>query len=215
MNPVSAFSLFCDIQRFVIDTAFMYLYPVEYRRLKWRLGNYQARFQSTLQKSQTLIQQQLNRDPTLRQQANIEVLGRTKEIYSLWHKMETKGIRSLDQVGDVVALRVIITPHEQDRKKKTSSERDDEEDDTSNVTDRGVWLCYHVLGLVQHLPGFQPLPTRVKDYISFPKPNGYQSLHTALILNGQTIEVQIRTRTMHQVAEYGMGKLLICEPTYK
>ena len=46
---------------------------------------------------------------------------------------------------------------------------------------------------------------QVKDYISFPKPNGYQSLHTALMLNGQAIEVQIRTSAMHQVAEYGMA----------
>jgi len=47
--------------------------------------------------------------------------------------------------------------------------------------------------------------SKVKDYISFPKPNGYQSLHTALMLNGQTVEVQIRTGAMHQVAEYGMA----------
>ena len=95
-------------------------------------------------------------------------------------------------LSHVVALRVIITP-------TTNSEEDE------NDTDQGVWLCYHVLGLVQHLEGFQPVPTRVKDYISFPKPNGYQSLHTALILNGQKIEVQIRTSAMHQVAEYGMA----------
>ena len=49
------------------------------------------------------------------------------------------------------------------------------------------------------------LQSKVKDYISFPKPNGYQSLHTALMLNGQTIEVQIRTAAMHQIAEYGMA----------
>ena len=71
--------------------------------------------------------------------------------------------------------------------------------------DSGVWLCYHVLGLVQHLPGFQPMPAKVKDYISFPKPNGYQSLHTALVYQGQSVEVQIRTSYMHQVAEYGMA----------
>ena len=188
----------------------MYLYPIEYRRLQARLRTHQSRFQSTLQKSQALVQQHLNRDPTLRQQASIEVFGRTKEIYSLWHKMESKGVKNLDQIGDLVALRVIITPHEQER-----ADREFEQDEGA-TTDRGVWLCYHVLGLVQHLPGFTPVPTRVKDYISFAKPNGYQSLHTALILNGQTIEVQIRTRRMHQVAEYGMGTFLeiLCSRVY-
>lgn len=174
------------------DTAFMYLYPQEYKRLNRRLRQHQTKFQDTLDKSEKLLKERLHLDPTLRDQAvRVEVSGRMKEIYSLWHKMETKDERNLDNIVDVVALRVIITP-------KTNP--DDDID-----TDQGVWLCYHVLGLVQHLAGFQPVPTRVKDYISFPKPNGYQSLHTALILSGQKIEVQIRTQTMHQVAEYGMA----------
>ena len=180
------------------DTAFKYLYPVEYKRLNRRLRQHQTKFRETLEKSQQLLQSRLQADPTLKQQAaQVQVYGRTKELYSLWHKMETKGVRNLDHIVDVVALRVIITPEDAD-----NSTGDDSDEDHA---DRGVWLCYHVLGLVQHLPGFQPVPTRVKDYISFPKPNGYQSLHTALILNGQTIEVQIRTNRMHQVAEYGMA----------
>jgi GTP pyrophosphokinase len=61
------------------------------------------------------------------------------------------------------------------------------------------------LGLVQHLPDCKPVPTAVKDYISFPKPNGYQSLHTSVVRSGQTIEVQIRTSWMHAVAEYGLA----------
>jgi GTP pyrophosphokinase len=175
------------------DTAFMYLYPQESKRLSRRLRQHQTKFEDTLEKSQKMLKARLNIDPTLRDQAaSVQVSGRMKEIYSLWHKMETKGERNLDHIVDVVALRVIITP-------KTSPEDDE------NDSDRGVWLCYHILGLVQHLDGFQPVPTRVKDYISFPKPNGYQSLHTALILNGQKIEVQIRTNMMHQVAEYGMA----------
>jgi GTP pyrophosphokinase len=176
------------------DTSFMYLYPQEYKRLNRRLRQHQTKFRDTLDKSQELLAKRLSTDPTLRDQAfEVKVSGRTKEIYSLWHKMETKGERDLDHIVDVVALRVVITP------KAT------EDEDENDTPDRGVWLCYHVLGLVQHLPGFQPVPTRVKDYISFPKPNGYQSLHTALILNGQTIEVQIRTSMMHQIAEYGMA----------
>jgi RelA/SpoT family (p)ppGpp synthetase len=176
------------------DTSFMYLYPQEYKRLNRRLRQHQKKFRDTLDKSQELLAKRLSSDSTLRDQAfEVKVSGRTKEIYSLWHKMETKGERDLDHIVDVVALRVVITP------KATEGE------DENDTPDRGVWLCYHVLGLVQHLPGFQPVPTRVKDYISFPKPNGYQSLHTALILNGQTIEVQIRTSMMHQIAEYGMA----------
>lgn len=172
------------------DIAFMYLYPQEYKRLKRRLQDHEERYKETLDKSKKILQDQLRRDSTLLQQAvNVEVFGRTKELYSLWHKMETKGKHNFEHIVDVVALRVIITPNPSE-----------DAEESQKDTDRGVWLCYHVLGLVQHLPGFQPVPTRVKDYISFPKPNGYQSLHTALMLNGQTIEVQIRTNMMHQVS---------------
>ena len=175
----------------------MYLYPQEYSRISRRLQQHKNKFKQTLEVSQKILQDQLHRDPTLNQQASkVEVFGRTKEIYSLWHKMETKGERNLDRIVDVVALRVVITPLN-----PSSGNLNDEQ----SKMDQGVWLCYHVLGLVQHLPGFQPVPTRVKDYISFPKPNGYQSLHTSLILNGQTIEVQIRTSLMHHVATFGMA----------
>ena len=182
------------------DIAFMYLYPQEYKRLKRRLQDHEARYKETLDKSKEILEKQLQKDPTLSQQAaKVEVYGRTKELYSLWHKMETKGERNLEHITDVVALRVIITPQ--------SSLHPEDPELSQKDTDRGVWLCYHVLGLAQHLPGFQPVPTRVKDYISFPKPNGYQSLHTALLLNGQTIEVQIRTNLMHQVSEKLLWKV--------
>lgn len=173
------------------DTAFMYLYPQEYERLNGNLRQHQQKFEDTLEKAQEIIKEGLNSDPTLQEQAaKVTVSGRMKEIYSLWHKMETKGEHNINRINDVVALRVIITPKGKD-----------EEIDY----DKGVWLCYHALGLTNHLNGFKPASTRVKDYISFPKPNGYQSLHTAVILNGQKIEVQIRTSLMHQVAEYGMA----------
>jgi len=181
------------------DIAFRYLYPEAYVGLKERLEQHQTKLKETLDATQLALQRVLSSDHTLRQQAaNVEVSGRTKELYSLWHKMETKDVQSLENIVDVVALRVILTPLPEE-------EDDMEETAYNNEADRGVWLCYHVLGLVQHLPGFTPVPTRVKDYISFPKPNGYQSLHTALILNGQTVEVQIRTSAMHRVAEYGMA----------
>lgn len=177
------------------DTSFMYLYPREYKRLNRRLRSHQTKFRKTLDKSQEILKKTLDSNPTLKEQAvEVKVSGRTKELYSLWYEKRIKGEQNLDHIMDVVALRVIIEP-------KKPRGYDDHDDDT----DVGVWLCYHVLGLVLHLPGFQSVPTKVKDYISFPKPNGYQSLHTALMLNGQTIEVQIRTAAMHQRAEYGMA----------
>jgi (p)ppGpp synthase/HD superfamily hydrolase len=145
------------------DTAFKYLYPEEHKRLSRRLRQHQKKFKDTLDRSQDMLQRRLDNDPTLQQQAaKVEVFGRRKEIYSLWHKMETKMETNLENIMDVVALRVIITPVGVDQKRTTENE-----------TDRGVWLCYHVLGLVQHLHGFQPVPTKVKDYISFPVRNRF------------------------------------------
>jgi len=179
------------------DTAFMYLFPDEYAQLNMRLGQRQHQFGETLDNSISVLEDTLKNDPTLQSQdVEIEVAGRTKELYSLWHKMEMKHDENLDHITDLVALRVILTPGGKAANGNTAANQD---------ADSGVWLCYHVLGLVQHLPGFQPMPTKVKDYISFPKPNGYQSLHTALMYKGQSVEVQIRTSYMHQVAEYGMA----------
>lgn len=133
------------------DTAFVYLYPNEYKWLNRRLRRHQSQFRETMEKSQDILRRTLQADDTLREQAeNVSVYGRTKELYSLWYKMETKGVRDLNNISDVVGLRVIIEP------KRPKNESENEKD-----TDRGVWLCYHVLGLVQHLQGFQPVPTKV------------------------------------------------------
>jgi GTP pyrophosphokinase len=113
-------------------------------------------------------------------EANIEVIvvGRPKHIYSIYSKMRDKGI-NFDQIYDVRALRVII------------------EDVQPNI-------CYQVLGIVHNL--WKPIPNEFDDYIARSKPNGYQSLHTAVIdENGQTLEVQIRTRAMHEEAERGIA----------
>jgi GTP pyrophosphokinase len=120
----------------------------------------------------------LENDSTLKEQGvQVRVYGRTKELYSLWHKMETKEITDLEQIHDVVALRVVLYPNDEegeninsrDEKRQISGvpSLNSNESNISNNKGRGVWLCYHVLGLVQHLPGFQPVPTRVCQYIEF------------------------------------------------
>jgi GTP pyrophosphokinase len=105
-----------------------------------------------------------------------EITGRPKHIYSIWNKMRTKGV-DFSQVYDVRALRVIV-PEVKD--------------------------CYTALGVVHNL--WQPVPKEFDDYISRPKGNLYQSLHTAVVgPAAKTLEVQIRTEEMHRHAEYGVA----------
>jgi len=102
--------------------------------------------------------------------------GRAKHLYSLYKKLQ-KYENDLSKIYDLVALRIIV----------------------DNVSD-----CYKVLGIVHK--NFKPLLGRIKDYISMPKPNGYRSLHTTVFcLGGEITEIQIRTKKMHEQAEFGIA----------
>ncbi len=107
---------------------------------------------------------------------NVYLSGRIKSVYGIYRKMFIQG-KSFEEIYDIFAVRVIVDTIED---------------------------CYNVLGIIHDM--FQPLPNRFKDYISMPKPNMYQSLHTTVITKaGVPFEVQIRTWEMHHTAEYGIA----------
>ena len=107
---------------------------------------------------------------------NVEITGRKKTPYSIWRKMQSQNI-GFEQLSDIMAFRVVV----------------------DNMED-----CYKALGYIHG--EYSIVPGRFKDYISLPKPNGYESLHTGVIgPENQRIEVQIRTAEMHSVAELGVA----------
>jgi guanosine-3',5'-bis(diphosphate) 3'-pyrophosphohydrolase len=168
------------------DLSFRYLYPEAYIELESRLKSHRAEREVAVEEARRRLEESLRSDEALAQEVvGFEVVGRTKHLYSIWRKMQ-RDEKALEQIYDLLALRVILDskPNGQELREKQ--------------------VCYHVLGLVHAL--WQPIPGRVKDYIAVPKPNGYQSLHTTVIADsGLPLEVQIRTREMHRVAEYGIA----------
>lgn len=107
---------------------------------------------------------------------NFKVYGRIKSVYGVYRKVFGQG-RAMDEIYDIYAFRVIV----------------------DNIND-----CYNVLGLMHDM--YTPIPNRFKDFISMPKPNLYQSLHTTVISKKATpFEIQIRTYEMHRTAEYGIA----------
>src|SRR5215831_6491763 len=121
------------------------------------------------------IEQQLTRKLSDRG-IEAQVSGRRKRAYSIWRKMERKSV-GFEQLSDIIGFRVIVN---------------------------GLAECYQALGIVHTT--WPVVPGRFKDYISTPKQNDYRSIHTTVIGPGnQRAELQIRTRDMHQVAEYGIA----------
>ncbi len=107
---------------------------------------------------------------------HVAISGRVKSVHGIYRKMYMQG-KSFEEIYDIYAVRIIV----------------------DSVVD-----CYNVLGIMHDM--FSPIPGRFKDYISTPKPNNYQSLHTTVVSHtGITFEIQIRTWEMHHTAEYGIA----------
>lgn len=153
------------------DLAFRFIEPDTYKRVARWLDEKRVEREGFIDGAQQEL-----RDLLLRAGVPGEVSGRPKHIYSIWSKMQAKGL-AFDELFDVRALRVIV----------------DE-----------VAQCYQVLSLVHER--FAPIAAEYDDYIARPKPNGYRSLHTVVRdRGGRPLEIQIRTRQMHALAELGVA----------
>lgn len=153
------------------DLAFRYLEPDIYRDLSIQLVQRREEREHYVENVIHTLEEALAKGGVV-----AEVSGRPKHIYSIWRKMQRKGI-GFDQIYDVHGVRVVVP----------------------EVSD-----CYAALGVVHTL--WRPIHGEFDDYIAMPKDNMYRSLHTAVIgLDAHPLEVQIRTEVMHQTSEYGIA----------
>lgn len=117
-----------------------------------------------------------------------EIEGRPKHFYSIYRKMITRG-KSFEEIYDLFAIRIIL--------------------ETDNI-----YECYNTLGIITQI--YRPVPDRLHDYIALPKSNNYQSLHTTVVgPEGKMVEIQIRTRRMHEIAERGVAAHWRYKNSYK
>jgi len=153
------------------DLAFRFLQPAHYARIARQLDQTRVRREPALLEASQRVRHELTAAGL-----DAQVQGRPKHLYSIWKKMQGKGV-DLASIYDLRALRVIVT----------------------EVRD-----CYAALSCVH--ARWRALPEQFADYIAKPKANGYQSLHTVVLDDDDApLEVQIRTRAMHEHAEYGVA----------
>src|SRR5213082_836164 len=158
------------------DLAFQTLHPRKYEEISTMVAERRADREGHVAEASDVLTQELDKVDI-----PAEISGRAKHFYSIYDKMAKKG-REFNEIYDLTAMRVIV-------------ERNGEE---------GTRDCYGALGLIHSL--WKPMPGRFKDYVAMPKFNGYRSLHTTVIgPEGRPLEIQVRTREMHETAELGVA----------
>jgi guanosine-3',5'-bis(diphosphate) 3'-pyrophosphohydrolase len=158
------------------DLAMMYLDPAAYSMIEQKLKHTTSSRNKLIRDFSTPLRDELDR-----QNIKYEIKSRMKSIHSIWQKMKHQGVE-FEEVYDVFAIRIIL-----------DTEREKEKAD-----------CWKVYSLVTDL--YQPNPSRLRDWISVPKSNGYESLHTTVIgPRNKWVEVQIRSTRMDDIAEKGLA----------
>ncbi len=170
------------------DLSFRYLEPLQYKELAKALDERREDRDQRIASAKAQL-----RDHLVQEEIDAEVTGRPKHIYSIYRKMERKQV-GFEEIFDAHALRIIIERDEPEIADLTEEER----------KHKTYAQCYRALGIVHSL--WEPISSEFDDYIQHPKPNGYRSLHTAVYdKDGVVLEIQIRTRTMHEEAEQGFA----------
>ncbi|GAB0493565.1 hypothetical protein MMPV_004850 [Pyropia vietnamensis] len=181
------------IQTELEELGFEALYPEECARVRELVGARMDECAATLEETKRELERTLSRSSAVRRSArSVRIRGRVKGIFSLARKMARSG-KSLDDIHDLLALRVIVQP-------RAAGDADE------------VAACYDVMAAVNE--AWSVVESRSKDYLANPKPNGYRSLHTTVrSLSGTPLEVQVRTEKMHVLAEYGQAAHWIYKET--
>ena len=158
------------------DLSFQTLHPRKYEEIKQMVAERRADREEHVREAAMVLQKELDKVDI-----PAEISGRAKHFYSIYDKMAKKG-REFNEIYDLTAMRVIV----------------------ERGADEGTRDCYGGLGLIHSL--WKPMPGRFKDYIAMPKFNGYRALHTTVIgPQGRPLEIQVRTREMHETAEFGVA----------
>src|SRR3989440_5423036 len=158
------------------DLAFETLHPRKFDEIKTMVSERRAEREDHVSQAASVLKRELDKVDV-----PAEISGRAKHFYSIYDKMAKKG-REFNEIYDLTAMRVVV-------------ERSGEE---------GTRDCYGALGLIHSL--WKPMPGRFKDYIAMTKLNGYRALHTTVIgPEGRPLEIQVRTREMHETAEFGVA----------
>src|SRR5438876_7718940 len=158
------------------DLSFQTLHPRKYEEIKAMVAERRADREGHVAEAADVLAAELDKVDI-----PAEISGRAKHFYSIYDKMSKRG-REFNEIYDLTAMRVIV----------------------ERGADEGTRDCYGALGLIHSL--WKPMPGRFKDYVAMPKLNGYRSLHTTVIgPEGRPLEIQVRTRQMHETAELGVA----------
>jgi GTP pyrophosphokinase len=158
------------------DLAFQTLHPRKYDEIKAMVAERRADREEHVAEASDVLRHELEKVGI-----PAEISGRAKHFYSIYDKMAKKG-REFNEIYDLTAMRVIV----------------------ERSGDEGTRDCYGALGLIHSL--WKPMPGRFKDYVAMPKFNRYRALHTTVIgPQGRPLEIQVRTREMHETAELGIA----------